>query len=118
MQSSRSLQTRWRVLQPVLHRTQDWFAAIDLKDTYFHVSIPPRHCQFLRQGQDALAPRPIGVSGQSTKDQTCPIAEDLFFQVGAGLGHHDSAPLRRACSANPELLRVQHENSGLPEIFF
>ncbi len=27
---------------------QDWFAAIDLKDAYFHVSILPRHRSFLR----------------------------------------------------------------------
>ncbi len=27
---------------------QDWFAAIELKDTYFHVSILPRHRPFLR----------------------------------------------------------------------
>ncbi|KAI2647961.1 ORF V: Enzymatic polyprotein [Labeo rohita] len=29
-------------------RAQDWFVAIDLKDTYFHVSILPRHRPFLR----------------------------------------------------------------------
>ncbi|KAI2651800.1 ORF V: Enzymatic polyprotein [Labeo rohita] len=29
-------------------RPQDWFAAIDLKDGYFHVSILPRHRPFLR----------------------------------------------------------------------
>ncbi|KAL0161328.1 hypothetical protein M9458_045053, partial [Cirrhinus mrigala] len=29
-------------------RHQDWFAAIDLKDAYFHVSILPRHRPFLR----------------------------------------------------------------------
>ncbi|KAL0195457.1 hypothetical protein M9458_009029, partial [Cirrhinus mrigala] len=29
-------------------RQQDWFAAIELKDTYFHVSILPRHRLFLR----------------------------------------------------------------------
>ncbi|KAG1940791.1 growth arrest and DNA damage-inducible protein GADD45 gamma [Pimephales promelas] len=29
-------------------RYQDWFAAIDLKDAYFHVSILPRHRPFLR----------------------------------------------------------------------
>ncbi|KAL0155801.1 hypothetical protein M9458_050064, partial [Cirrhinus mrigala] len=29
-------------------RQQDWFAAIDLKDAYFHVSILPRHRPFLR----------------------------------------------------------------------
>ncbi len=27
---------------------QDWFAAIDLKDAYFHVSILPRHRPFLQ----------------------------------------------------------------------
>ena len=29
-------------------RPQDWFAGIDLKDAYFHVSILPRHRPFLR----------------------------------------------------------------------
>ncbi len=29
-------------------RPQDWFAAIDLKDAYFHVSILPRHRPFLQ----------------------------------------------------------------------
>ncbi|XDV29341.1 hypothetical protein PO909_032478 [Leuciscus waleckii] len=29
-------------------RPQDWFAEIDLKDAYFHVSILPRHRPFLR----------------------------------------------------------------------
>jgi hypothetical protein len=29
-------------------RPQDWFAAIDLKDAYFHVSILPQHRPFLR----------------------------------------------------------------------
>ncbi len=29
-------------------RPQDWFAAIDLKDAYFHVSILPRHRPFMR----------------------------------------------------------------------
>ncbi len=53
-----------RVLNPALHKLpfkmmthrrmikciqpQDWFAAIDLKDTYFHVSILLRHRPFLR----------------------------------------------------------------------
>ncbi|KAL0195088.1 hypothetical protein M9458_008660, partial [Cirrhinus mrigala] len=34
-----------RILSCVRH--QDWFAAIDLKDAYFHVSILPRHRPFL-----------------------------------------------------------------------
>ncbi|KAI2650626.1 Transposon Ty3-G Gag-Pol polyprotein [Labeo rohita] len=38
--------TSKRILSCVRH--QDWFAAIDLKDTYFHVSILPRHRPFLR----------------------------------------------------------------------
>ncbi|KAL0194522.1 hypothetical protein M9458_008094, partial [Cirrhinus mrigala] len=38
--------TSRRILSCVRH--QDWFAAIDLKDAYFHVSILPRHRPFLR----------------------------------------------------------------------
>ncbi len=29
-------------------RSEDWFITIDLKDTYFHVSILPKHRKFLR----------------------------------------------------------------------
>ena len=36
-------------------RPQDWFAAIDLKDVYFHVSILPRHRPFLRLAFEGLA---------------------------------------------------------------
>ncbi|KAL0175495.1 hypothetical protein M9458_027825, partial [Cirrhinus mrigala] len=35
-----------RIISCIRH--QDWFAAIDLKDAYFHVSILPRHRRFLR----------------------------------------------------------------------
>ncbi|KAL0147058.1 hypothetical protein M9458_057582, partial [Cirrhinus mrigala] len=38
--------TSKRILSCIRH--QDWFAAIDLKDAYFHVSILPRHSPFLR----------------------------------------------------------------------
>ncbi len=38
--------TQRRIFQCV--RPFDWFAAIDLKDAYFHVSILPRHRPFLR----------------------------------------------------------------------
>ncbi|KAI2644452.1 Transposon Ty3-G Gag-Pol polyprotein [Labeo rohita] len=38
--------TTKRMLTCIRH--QDWFAAIDLEDTYFHVSILPRHRPFLR----------------------------------------------------------------------
>ncbi len=36
-------------------RPLDWFAAIDLKDAYFHVSILPRHRPFLRFAFDSRA---------------------------------------------------------------
>ncbi len=29
-------------------RSEDWFVTIDLKDTYFHISILPQHRKFLR----------------------------------------------------------------------
>lgn len=55
MQSSRSLQTRWRVLQPVLHRTHPpvhlssgLVCSNRPEGAYFHVFISPRHYQFLR----------------------------------------------------------------------
>ncbi len=35
---------------------QDWFAAIDLKDAYFHVSILPRHRPFLGHGSTGSSP--------------------------------------------------------------
>ncbi len=42
--------TNWRLTQKRIFgcvRPLDWFAAIDLKDPYFHVSILPRHRPFL-----------------------------------------------------------------------
>ncbi len=45
---------------------QDWFAAIDLKDAYFHVSILPRHRPFLRFAFEGRAWQyrvlPVGLS--------------------------------------------------------
>ncbi len=40
------MQTRRRIIKCI--QPQDWFAAIDLKDAYFHVSILLRHRPFLR----------------------------------------------------------------------
>ncbi len=45
--------TQKRIFQCV--RPFDWFAAIDLKDAYFHVSILPRHRPFLRFAFDGRA---------------------------------------------------------------
>ncbi len=47
-------------------RPLDWFAAIDLKDAYFHASILPRHRPFLRFGFEgehtSTRPFPSGYS--------------------------------------------------------
>ncbi len=45
--------TQKRIFQCV--RPFDWFAAIDLKDAYFHVSILPRHRPFLRFASEGRA---------------------------------------------------------------
>ena len=74
-------------------RPQDWFAAIDLKDAYFHVSILPRRSSLSRpglrtQGPSAPAPSSSGPSGQMGEEQTLPRAEDLFSRYGNRLGRH------------------------------
>ncbi len=40
----------------------------------------------------ALAPQPVGPSGQLGKEQTLPDAEDLFSRYGVGFGQSDSTP--------------------------
>ncbi len=150
-------------------RPQDWFAAIDLKDAYFHVSILPRHRPFLRfvfegrayqykvlpfglslsprvftkvaegrahsqlprrlaytssvsgsvmrtQGLGALAPQPVGPSGQLGKEQTLPDAEDLISRYGVGFGQSDSAPHAGTRSVGVELLEyIQEQDGGTTE---
>ncbi len=153
-------------------RPQDWFAAIDLKDAYFHL---PRHRPFLRfafegrayqykvlplglslsprvfmkvaeaalvplreqgvrilnylddwlilaQSRDqlcelgALAPQPVGPSGQLGKEQTLPGAEDLFSRYGVGLCQSDSAPHAGTRSVGVELLEyIQEQDGGTTE---
>ncbi len=146
-------------------RPQDWFAVIDLKDAYFHVSILPRHRPFLlfvfegrayqykvlpfglslsprvftkvaegrahsqlprrlaytssvsgsvmrTQGLGALAPQPVGPSGQLGKEQTLPDAEDLISRYGVGFGQSDSAPHAGTRSVGVELLEyIQYLNT-------
>lgn len=37
------------VKQIIVHiQPRDWFISVDLKDTYFHIQIAPRHRRFLR----------------------------------------------------------------------
>ncbi len=48
------MRTRRRIIKCI--QPQDWFAAIDLKDAYFHVSILLRHRPFLRSGMAVQGP--------------------------------------------------------------
>ncbi len=129
-----------RVLNRALHKLpfkmlthrriqpQDWFAAIDLKDAYFHVSILPRHRPFLRfafEGRAwqyrvlpfglSLSPRVFTkvVEGALTPlrevTQVCvspsePTRTDIVqAQGGRGAGPAGCAPL-----AHPDLVSRTH----------
>ncbi len=130
--------TQRRIFQCV--RPFNWFAAIDLKDAYFHVSILPRHRRFsaLRsnaehtstrlspsgypcpvsstvvrtQGYGAQSPQPVGASGQPGKEQTLPYVEDLFSRHGVGLGQPHSTSLKGVCSVNAEMPGVFPAQEG------
>ncbi len=104
-----------RVLQPLLHRTQerrwvttnpgparsepgpsqapvqdvdpfDWFAAIDLKDAYFHVSILPRHRPFLR----------FAFEGRAYQYKALPFGLSLSPRVFTKVVEAALVPLREA----------------------
>ncbi len=92
---------------------QDWFAAIDLKDAYFHVSILPRHRPFLRfafEGRAVQGPpllvspcvhegrrrRPYPVTGGGRQDPQLPrrlaYPSPIRRAVGRSQGLGASAP--------------------------
>ncbi len=64
------------------------------------------------QGHGALAPQPVGPSGQLGKEQTLPGAEDLFSRYGVRLGQSDSAPHAGTRSVGVELLEYIQEQDG------
>ncbi len=66
------------------------------------------------QGFGALAPQPVGPSGQLGKEQTLEDAEDHFSQYGVGFGRSDSAPQAGMCSVGIELLEYYQEQHGGP----
>ncbi|KAL0160093.1 hypothetical protein M9458_043818, partial [Cirrhinus mrigala] len=70
-----------RILSYVRH--QDWFAAIDLKDVYFHVSILPRHRPFLR----------FAFEGRAYQYQVLPFGQSLSPCVFTKLAECALAPL-------------------------
>ncbi len=63
---------------------QDWFAAIDLKDAYFHVSILPRHRPFLRFASE----------GRAWQYRVLPFGLSLFSRVFTKIVEGALAPLR------------------------
>ncbi len=68
------------------------------------------------QGLGALAPQPVGPSGQLGKEQTLPDAEDLFCRYGIGFGQSESTPHAGTCSVGVELLEcIQEQVAGPTE---
>ncbi len=68
-----------RCIQP-----RDWFAVIDLKDTYFHVSILPRHRPFLR----------FAFEGRAWQYRVLPFGLSLSPRVFTKVVEGALAPLR------------------------
>ena len=73
--------TQKRIIKCV--QAQDWFAAIDLKDAYFHVSILPRHRPFLR----------FAFEGQAWQYKVLPFGLSLTPRVFTKVAEGALAPL-------------------------
>ncbi len=76
--------TQRRIFQCI--RPFDWFAAIDLKDTYFHVSILPRHRPFLR----------FAFEGRAYQYKVLPFGLSLSPRVFTKVVEAALVPLREA----------------------
>ncbi len=76
--------TQRRIFQCV--RPFDWFAAIDLKDAYFHVSILPRHRPFLR----------FAFEGRAYQYKALPFGLSLSPRVFTKVVEAALVPLREA----------------------
>ncbi len=63
---------------------QDWFAAVDLKDAYFHVSIRPQHRPFLQ----------VAFEGRAWQYRVLPFGLSLSPRVFAKVTEGPLAPLR------------------------
>ncbi len=62
------------------------------------------------QGLGALAPQPVGASGQLGKEQALSCAENLFSRCGVRLGEYDGTPHGGTCPSSaelPEFLQIQ-----------
>ncbi len=85
---------------------QDWFAAIDLKDAYFHVSIIPRHRPFLRFAFEGRAWQYLPVSPcvhEGCRGRPYPVT---------GSGHQDPQLPRRLAYSSP-IQRAVGRSQGL-----
>ncbi len=132
-----SSQDEVRVLQPLLHRTQErrWVttnlgparsepgssqAPVQNVDAETHLSMHPslrlvcsdRPERRLLPRLGAQSPQPVGASGQLGKEQTLPYAEDLFSRHEVGLGQPHSRSLKGACSVNAEMPGVFPAQEG------
>ncbi len=68
------------------------------------------------QGLGALAPLPVGASGQLGKQQALPCAENLFSRCGVRLCEYDGVPHGRARPINAELPKfLQRQDGGYTE---
>ncbi len=76
--------TQRRIFQCI--RPFDWFAAIDLKDAYFHVSILPRHKPFLR----------FAFEGRAYQYKVLPFGLSLSPRVFTKVVEAALVPLREA----------------------
>ncbi len=76
--------TQRRIFQCI--RPFDWFAAIDLKDAYFHVSILPRHRPFLR----------FAFEGRAYQYKVLPFGLSLSPRVFTKVVEAALVPLREA----------------------
>ncbi len=110
-------------------RALDWFAAIDLKDAYFHVSILPRHRPFLRFAFEGRAYQYISVQLAPGPAQICvppsePTSTDTVQdQGGRGAGlvsgsilaQQDLVPGTHAPRDSPSLADSSEEGSAFSE---
>ncbi len=76
----------------------DWFAAIDLKDAYFHVSILPRHRPFLR----------FAFEGQAYQYKVLPFGLSLSPRVFTSRGGGPCPPERTRCAHSQLPRRLAH----------
>ncbi len=83
-------------------RPRDWFAAIDLKDAYFHVSILPRHRPFLR----------FAFEGRAYQYKVLPFGLALSPRVFTKVVEGALVPIEETGHPHPQLSRrLAHSRS-------